>query len=189
MSKPLFGIKIALLVANGFCEQDMTETQRALAEAGANPRIVSPEQGLVNGWTGTAWGHHFAVDSILSTALGADFDMLVIPGGQRSHDKLKLTAHTRRFVSSFMAARKPVAVFDDALNIMIATGNVRGRMFNGPAALEAQLVAEGGEWAAESQCQDDNVISGETNKDNRAAFVRAVIAFFAARPAAELKAA
>ncbi len=176
MSKPLLGTKIAILIANGFCEQDMTETQRALAEAKANMRIVSTEQGLVNSWTGEGWGHHFAVDTNISTALGADFDMLIIPGGQRSHDKLKLTAHTRRFVSSFMAARKPVVVFNDALNIMLATGNVTGHTFNGPESFEAPIMQAGGNWSAETPCQNGPLMSGKVDHANRKDFIQAMVA-------------
>lgn len=122
MSKPLSGVKIAILVANGFEEADMTATQRAMVAAGANARIVSSEPGLVNSWTGQAWGHHFAIDAALNNALGADFAMLVIPGGQRSADKLKLTAHTKRFIGSFMAAQKPVAIWGSAAQIMEHAG-------------------------------------------------------------------
>ncbi len=122
MSKPLSGVKIAILVANGFEEADMTATQRALAAAGAFAKIISPEPGLVNSWTGEAWGHHFAIDAQLNTALGADYAMLVIPGGTRSIDKLKLTAHTKRFIGSFMAAQKPVAIWSNAAQIMEHAG-------------------------------------------------------------------
>ncbi len=94
-SKPLLGTKIALLVSNGFNEQDLTVVQRALLDAGANMRIVSAEQGLVHSWNGEGWGHHYAIDSPLGSALGADFSMLVIPGGTAGMDKLKLTAHTK----------------------------------------------------------------------------------------------
>jgi protease I len=180
MSKPLLGTKIAILIANGFCEQDMTETQRALLEAGANVRIVSPEQGLVNSWTGDAWGHHFAVDAPISTALGADYSMLVIPGGQRSHDKLKLTAHTKRFVSSFLAARKPVAVFGDALNIVLATDHVAGRTLHGPEKLEAAVISAGGTWGMESPCFDGSVMSGEVSPQNRGLFIKGLVGFFIA---------
>ena len=118
MSKPLSGVKVAILVANGFDEADMTATQRALAAAGAFAKIISSEPGLVNSWTGEAWGHHFAIDAQLNAALGADYGMLVIPGGTRSIDKLKLTAHTKRFIGSFMAAQKPVAVWGNAMQTM-----------------------------------------------------------------------
>ena len=122
MSKPLSGVKIAILVANGFEEDHMTATQRALAAAGVFAKIISSEPGLVNSWTGQAWGHHFAIDAQLNNALGADYAMLVIPGGQRSAEKLKLTAHTKRFINSFMAAGKPVAVWGHATQIMEHAG-------------------------------------------------------------------
>lgn len=122
MSKFLSGTKIAILAANGFNQNDFTQTQRALLTAGATLKVVSPDQGLVNGWEGASWGHHFAVDQVLSTALGADFDMLVVPGGERSINKLKTTAHTRRFISSFMAANKSIVMFNDAADLLDHSG-------------------------------------------------------------------
>ena len=113
-NRPLLGVKAAILVANGFCEDHLVNIQKSLQNLGANVRIISSEQGLVCGWTETGWGYHFAVDSGLNTVLAADYALLVVPGGQRSIDKLNLTQHTRRFINGFLAAQKPVAVFDEA---------------------------------------------------------------------------
>lgn len=179
MSKPLLGIKIAILVANGFSEQDMTETQRALLTAGANIRVVSMDNGLVNGWHGTGWGHHFAVDSALSSALAADYDMLVIPGGQRSLDKLKLTAHTRRFIGGFMAASKPVAAFGDAVDLLAFTEQTVGRTLAGPEALREPMERSGAVWSASDSAIDGNLMSGRSDEQTRPAFIPAVIAHFA----------
>src|SRR5690606_34600045 len=98
MDTPLAGKNVALLVANGFEELDMTEPQRALLGAGATVKIVSHEQGLVNGWYGEAWGHFFPVDVPLSQALAADFDALLIPGGFRGVERLAGNAHAKRLV-------------------------------------------------------------------------------------------
>lgn len=122
MSKFLSGTKIAIIAANGFEQNDFTQCQRALIAAGATIKVISPDQGLVNGWEGNSWGHHFAVDQTLSTALGADFDMLVVPGGERSINKLKTTAHTKRFVGSMMNAVKPVVMFGDAVSLLEHSG-------------------------------------------------------------------
>src|SRR3546814_15118488 len=83
MDHPLAGKTVAILVANGFEELEMTEPQRALLGAGATLKLVSPEQGLVNGWHGKAWGHYFPIDTQISEALAADFDALLVPGGKR----------------------------------------------------------------------------------------------------------
>lgn len=117
--KSLTGQKIAILAANGFDESDMIAAQRALVAAGAAMRLVSSDNGLVNGWDGKGWGHNFPVDAALNTALGVDYDGLVIVGGQRSFDKLKMTAHTKRFIGSFMMAQKPIVAFGDAADVLM----------------------------------------------------------------------
>lgn len=178
MNKPLTGVKIAILVANGFSEADFIESQRALLQAGANARIVSPEAGLVNGWTGESWGHHFAVDANLSTALGADYAMMVVPGGKRSHDKLKLTPHTKRFISNFMTAKKPVALFGDALNVMVSSEAVQGRTLAGPATMKPAVEEMGGTWSEDMPAHHDHVMSGDVTSENRADFIKAMIDFF-----------
>ena len=179
-SKPLLGTKIALLVSNGFNEQDLTVVQRALLDAGANMRIVSAEQGLVHSWNGEGWGHHYAIDSPLGSALGADFSMLVIPGGTRSMDKLKLTAHTKRFIGSFMATEKPVAVCGDAINILVYTDNIRGRTVTGPDRLQDIVKQAGGNWSdVKTSLADGNLLTGVcTDEASRRLFATKVVDSF-----------
>ncbi len=160
MNKHLSGVKAAILVANGFDETQMVAAHKMLLEAGAHVRIVSSENGLVNGWVDGGWGHNFAVDAPLGTALGADYGVLVVPGGKRSLEKLNLTAHTKRFVSSFVAAEKPVAVMGDALNIMILTDQIAGRTVAGPADMHDLVLQAGGSWAEGDIHQDGNLMSG-----------------------------
>lgn len=118
MSHLLSGKKAALLVANGFDEAHMTQSQRALLQAGAKVCIVSTEQGLVNSWNGTGWGHHFAVESHVGQTLAADFQLLVVPGGERSINRLMTNPHTRRILTSFADAKKPIAVFNEGIKLM-----------------------------------------------------------------------
>lgn len=177
MSKPLFNVKVAMLVASGFNQQDMTQAQRALLDAGANVRIISPDNGLVNGWEGATWGHNFAVDSHISKALGADFGILVIPGGQRSVDKLKLTAHTKRFVGSFFAANKPVVVMNEGVAALCAAEVIQARTVNGPEALADFCMDHGAIWSDDFPCEDKNMISGECTDENRAEFIGDMVAF------------
>ncbi|MEM6904114.1 MAG: peptidase C56, partial [Pseudomonadota bacterium] len=58
----LNGNRIAMLVANGFEEVHFTETQRRFAGTGAEVTVISPENGLVNGWHEGSWGHYFPID-------------------------------------------------------------------------------------------------------------------------------
>lgn len=161
MQKPLVGTKIAVLVANGFEENHFITVQRHFLEMGAALKIVSTNQGLVNGWDGASWGHNFAVDAQLNTALGVDYSGLIIPGGSRSIEKLKTTAHTRRFIGSFMAAHKPVAVMGDALQLMAFSEQLDGLTVSGDDAMRDMAVQAGAKWNDEAMFQDGTVLTGQ----------------------------
>jgi len=127
MDHPLAGKTVAILVANGFEEIEMTEPQRALLGAGATLKLVSPEQGLVNGWHGKAWGHYFPIDTQISEALAADFDALLVPGGKRGVEKLAQNPHTKRLLKGFLDGNKPVALVGDAPSLLVAAERAQGR--------------------------------------------------------------
>ena len=52
----LSGLKVAILVENGFEQVELTEPRKALDQAGAETRIVSPQLEHVRGWKFTDWG-------------------------------------------------------------------------------------------------------------------------------------
>lgn len=177
MQKPLAGKKVAILIANGFNENEMTTFQRGVLEAGGIPKIVSIENGLTNGWQGTNWGHYFAVECPLADALAADFDILIIPGGSRSHDKLKLTAHTRRFIGGFLAAHKPMVILSDAAHLLVATNQVNGLMLNAPEKFADEINNAGGVYSVDSPTLHYNVISAQADNDNLPLLVETLINF------------
>lgn len=167
MMKPLTGTKVAVLVANGFDEQNFLSAQKTLIEMGATIRLVSSNQGLVNGWDGSSWGHNYAVDEALNTALGADYAAVVIPGGQRSMEKLKLTAHTRRFIGSFMASNKPVAVMGDAITLMALTEQAMGRQVTGNMDSKDMVEQSGAIWNDGNVMLDGNLLTGACDAESQ----------------------
>ena len=58
----LDGLKVAILVTDGFEQVEMTEPCKALDEAGARTSIVSLKDGKARGWKLTEWGDEFPVD-------------------------------------------------------------------------------------------------------------------------------
>src|SRR4051812_18461558 len=86
---PLAGKKVAILVADGFEQVEMTEPRNALEAAGADTSLVSPASGTVKGWEHTHWGNQFNVDIPLDEAHPEDFDALLLPGGVMNPDHLR----------------------------------------------------------------------------------------------------
>ncbi len=119
------GMKAAFLVENGFCERELMQAQSALSEKGIDCRIVSSNNGLIKAWnelkdpSGSDWGEGYAVDFSLDKAVPSDFDMLVIPGGTRSIEKLKIEGAVKSFVSGFLNTGKPVVAYNSAVSLLM----------------------------------------------------------------------
>lgn len=177
MQRALMNKKVAVLVANGFEQTDMLAVQKSLLELGANVRIVSPEQGLVTAWDGTDWGHNFAVDVALNTALGADYDVLVIPGGQKSHNKLRLTAHTKRFIESFENTMKPVVLVNDGVLLPVSLEVFTDRTLSGPQTMSDTISRSGAIHSQSEVSCDANVMSGMIVNNEQKMFVNTMIGF------------
>lgn len=136
----LTGKKVLILVSNGADEAAMSIAQRDLLKAGATIKTVGTEPGLVNSWNNNAWGLYFPVDIQISQALGSDFDLLVVPSGARSIQKLAVNPHAERIISSFVAARKPVCLMGDALELLAKTGHegAKDKMMTGDCVTDTQ---------------------------------------------------
>jgi protease I len=173
--KPLARRRAAILVANGFMESDMTAVQRALAGAGAIVRTVSTENGLVNSWQGTGWGYNFAVDVPLSKALAAEYDILVVPSGARSMDKLKLTAHTKRFIGGFLAAGKPALLLGESVALLAYFNMAEGREIASPDRYVAELEAVGATPVGKDMVRSQSLVTGNVESDEQ---LQAVLSVF-----------
>ena len=159
MQNPLYGQKAAILVANGFSEQDLIALQRIAQNLGADTRIVSMDQGLVNSWNGEGWGLNFAADQALNTSLAADYSLLIVPGGQRSVEKLKLTAHTKRFINGFLACGKQVIVANEALDLLLFTEALDSQDVTGASNLRESVEAIGLNYRDEAVVVDGNLLT------------------------------
>ena len=102
--KNLQGVKVAILVTDGFEQVELTEPKNALHAAGAETLIVSPNDEQVRGWNFTDWGVKLPVDLKLDEAKPEDFDALLLPGGVINPDALRIEPKAVAFVKAFFDA-------------------------------------------------------------------------------------
>ena len=74
----LKGLRVAILVADGFEQIEMVKPREALDSAGADTNLVSPNKEWVRGWNFKEWGDQFAVDVALEEASSKHFDALLL---------------------------------------------------------------------------------------------------------------
>ena len=121
----LHGLKVAILATDGFEQVELLEPRKALDEAGAQTKVVSPKQGKIKGWNHKEWGNEVSVDASLKSSNPDDFDALLLPGGVMNPDKLRQIPEAVQFAQSFFDAGKPVGAICHGPQLLIETGVVR----------------------------------------------------------------
>jgi protease I len=169
--------RVAILVADGFEQVELTEPRKALDEAGARTRIVSTAKDRVQSWKHFDKADHFKVDVPLSSANAEDFDALLLPGGVANPDQLRTDPKAVAFVRAFFDAGKPVAVICHGPWTLIDAGVVRGRRITSWPSLKADLTNAGAKWSDEEVVVDDGLVSSRKPQDIPA-FNRQMLSLF-----------
>jgi protease I len=175
----LNGLKVAILVENGFEQVELTEPRKTLDEAGAKTLIVSPVEGKVKGWNLKDWGDEFPVDEKLDRARPDDYDALLLPGGVMNPDHLRRQPKAVAFVKAFFDAGKPVAAICHAPWTVIEAGAAKGRRIASWPSVKTDLRNAGAEWIDEEVVVDGNLVSSR-KPDDIPAFNREMLKLFAA---------
>jgi len=177
MTDNLRGKKIAILVTHGFEQDELLKPRKALDDAGAQTKVVSPKPGAVKGWNHTEWGETVQADLTLQQAKPADFDALLLPGGVINPDKLRMLPEAVSFVKSFFDAGKPVAAICHAPWTIIEAGAAKGRRIASWPSLKTDLKNAGAEWVDQEAVTDGNLVSAR-KPDDIPAFNQAMIELF-----------
>src|SRR5208283_928167 len=173
----LSGMKVAILVTDGFEQDELLQPRKALDEAGAQTILVSPKDESVRGWDSTDWGRSAKVDQRLNEIETEQFDALLLPGGVMNPDKLRMEPKAVEFVKSFFDAGKPVAAICHGPWTIIEAGAAYGRRIASWPSLKTDLRNAGAEWIDSDAVVDGNLVSARKPADIPA-FNRAMIELF-----------
>jgi protease I len=161
----LTGKKVAILTENGFEEVELTSPKKALEEAGAEVKIVSPQKEKVKAWDHDHWSIELPVDVQLESAQAEDYDALVLPGGVLNPDQLRLNKKAVEFAQQFLESGKPVAAICHGPQLLIETGLIEGRNMTSYPSLRTDLKNAGVLWVDKEVVTDNGLVTSRTPKD------------------------
>lgn len=165
MTHHLTGKKVAILATKGFEQVELFEPLEALREAGAEVRIVSPEDGRIRGWNHGEWGESIDVDVPVSEARVEDFDALVIPGGVINPDYLRRDEKAVDFVRQFFANHKPVASICHGPWMLVEAGVAKGRRMTSFHSIKTDIRNAGATWVDEEVVVDQGLVTSRSPDD------------------------
>jgi len=175
--KPLNGMKIAILVTDGFEQVEMTEPREALEEAGASTMILSPKPDKVQGFNHVDKADAFKVDMPIKQANPDDFDGVLLPGGAINADALRVVPEAQDFVTRIDEQNKPIAVICHGPWLLVSSDLVKGRNMTSYHTIQDDIRNAGADWLDQETVVVGNWVSSRSPKDIPA-FNEAVIDLF-----------
>jgi deglycase len=164
----LSGKKIAILATNGFEQSELEVPRDTLKKAGATVEIVSLAAGEIKGWDIKDWGRSVKVDKTLEQASAADYDALVLPGGQINPDLLRVEPKALKFIKDIFDAKKVVAAVCHAPWLLIETGIAKGRRMTSFKSIKTDVANAGAHWEDSEVVVDQGVITSRNPGDLKA---------------------
>jgi protease I len=173
----LDGKKIAFLAADGVEQVELTEPWEAVKKEGAQPELLSLEDGQIQAFEHLDHGDKFDVDKKVADADPSDYDALVLPGGVANPDFLRIDDDVRKFVRSFFEAGKPVGAICHGPWTLIDAGVVKGATLTSWPTLETDLRNAGANWVDEDVQVDGGLVTS-LKPDDLPAFCAKIVEEF-----------
>ncbi|MGH9645630.1 MAG: type 1 glutamine amidotransferase domain-containing protein [Bryobacteraceae bacterium] len=184
----LEGMRVAIVVANDFEQVELEAPRKALHEAGAITKIVSPKPGKITGMKHDEKKDDFDVDLTLDQAKPEDFDAVLLPGGALNADFLRVQPKAQEFVRAINKAGKPMAIICHAPWLLVSAGLLKGRRLTSYHTIKDDIRNAGGQWEDREVVRDTNWVTSR-QPDDIPAFNKEMIAMFAELGSASSKAA
>src|SRR3546814_7733815 len=113
-AEPLSSRRILIMATDGFEQSELEVPLERLQDAGADIDIASIEMGDITGWDEDDWGDEIEVDLKISDVDIANYDALILPGGQINPDLLRVNDDDISNIRDFAATEKQAAAIRTA---------------------------------------------------------------------------
>ncbi len=166
--------KVLILATDGFEQSELTKPKQALEDAGIETTVASPNDGEIKGWDMTDWGDSVKVDKTLDQVNAADYDALLLPGGQINPDKLRMEEKAVSLVKDFANSGKPVAAICPGPWMLVEADVVKGKTITSWPSIRTDLRNAGANVVDQEVAIDGQFITSR-KPDDIPAFSKALI--------------
>ncbi|MBQ5964996.1 type 1 glutamine amidotransferase [Massilia sp. ZL223] len=163
----LKGRRVAVLMTDGVEQVEYTEPRKYLEQLGVQVTLVSPKRAGedVQGFNHDQPGDKFKVEMSVSEARPADFDALLLPGGERNPAELRKNAEAIRFIKEFGDEDKPIAAICHGPWALIEAGIAESKHLSSWPEIQDDLRKAGAEWTDEEVVVDGKLITSRKPDD------------------------
>lgn len=165
--RDLQGRRVAVLMTDGVEQVEYTGPRSFLEGLGVQVTLVSPKQAgdEIQGFNHDEPGDRFRVEMNVSDAHPADFDALLLPGGETNPDRLRRSKEAIEFIREFGDEDKPIAAICHGPLTLIDAGIAESKHVTSWPSLQNDLRNAGAEWTDEEVVVDGKLITSRKPDD------------------------
>jgi deglycase len=176
--------RILIVATDGFEEWELFGSRQILQKRGAEVVLASltlnPIQATVHDDPGRTIRPDLTVDDVVAD----DFDALILPGGVRNPDHLRIHANVIALIRRFAEQGKPVGAICHGPWLLVEADLLRDRTATGWPSIRTDLRNAGAKVVDDAAVTDGNIVTSR-NPDDVEAFTNALIDLIENEPEVE----
>ena len=157
--------KILILSTNGFEQSELERPLNDLKSKGATVHVATPDGADIKGWDQKDWGQTVPADKSLADVAVADYDAIVLPGGQMNPDILRANKDAVALIKQFADAGKTIAAICHAPWLLIEAGIIEGRKATSYHSIATDLKNAGAHFEDSEVVVDQGIITSRSPED------------------------
>ena len=174
--------RVLIVATDGFEEWELFGPKQILEQRGAEVALASLKTDPIQATVHDDPGRTIRPDLTVEQAIAEDFDALILPGGVRNPDTLRLHANVIDLIRDFDRQGKPVAAICHGPWLLVEADLLRGRQATSWPSIRTDLRNAGANLVDEAAVVDGNIITSR-KPDDVEEFTAAVIDLVEQAPA------
>ena len=173
--------RVLIVATDGFEEWELFGPREILQKRGADVVLASLKRDPIQATIHDDPGKTIRPDLTIDQASADDFDALILPGGVRNPDELRLHSNVIELIRDFDDQEKPIGAICHGPWLLVEADLVDGRTVTSWPSIRTDLRNAGGNVVDEPAVTDGNIVTSR-KPDDVEAFTNALIDLIEDRP-------
>ena len=166
--------RVLIVATDGFEEWELFGPRQILQQRGAEVVLASLKRDPIQGTVHDDPGKTIKPDLTIEEVIADDFDALILPGGVRNPDHLRLHPNVIALIKRFDEQGKPIGAICHGPWLLVEADLLRGRTATSWPSIRTDLRNAGANVVDERAVTDGNIVTSR-NPEDVDAFTAAII--------------
>lgn len=157
--------RVLIVATDGFEEWELFGPREILQKRGAEVVLASPKLDPIQATIHDDPGKTIRPDLTVDQANADDFDALILPGGVRNPDHLRMNAKAIELIKQFASQGKPIGAICHGPWLLVEADLLRGKTATSWPSIRTDLRNAGANVIDQAAVTDGNIVTSRNPQD------------------------